>query len=58
MTFALASEYHLLSPSQQSQVTHILIDDGDWSPAMILAATTVIPESKDNDERWEDAKPL
>lgn len=40
-TYALASEYHRLTPSQQSQVTHILADDGEWTKAQIAEAMGV-----------------
>lgn len=37
-TYCLASEYHRLTPAQQSQVDHILIDDGEWTEAQIASA--------------------
>lgn len=30
-TFALASEYHRLTPAQKDQVDHIICDDGEWT---------------------------
>jgi hypothetical protein len=37
-TYCLASEYDRLTPKQQRQVDHILIDDGDWDKEMIALA--------------------
>lgn len=34
-SYALASTYHRLSPTQQSQITHIIPDDGEWTLSMI-----------------------
>lgn len=36
--YALASEYLCLTPEQRLRVDHILIDDGDWTEAMIAKA--------------------
>lgn len=36
-TFALASEYHRLTSEQRDRVTHIIADDGEWTPAQISA---------------------
>jgi hypothetical protein len=36
--YALASEYDRLTPAQRLRVDHILIDDGDWTEAMIAKA--------------------
>jgi hypothetical protein len=36
--YALASEYGRLTPTQQSAVTHIIADDGTWTPDQITAA--------------------
>lgn len=30
-TFALASEYHRLTPAQKDRVEHIICDDGEWT---------------------------
>lgn len=35
MTYALASEYDRLSPDQKDRVTHIIIDDGEWTQEQI-----------------------
>lgn len=43
--FALASEYSRLSPAEQDRVTHIIADDGDWTPEQISAYL----------QRWRDA---
>ena len=37
MRFALASNWHLLTPAQRQHCDHIIIDSGDWSPAQITA---------------------
>lgn len=36
-TFALASEYHHLSPAQKDRVEHIIADDGTWSLTQIAS---------------------
>lgn len=36
-TFALASEYHRLTPAQRDQVDHIICDDGNWTLEQIAA---------------------
>lgn len=37
-TYCLLSEYDRLTPEQQSQVDHILADDGTWNREMIALA--------------------
>lgn len=36
-TFALASEYHRLTPAQKDRVDYIICDDGDWTLKQISA---------------------
>ena len=50
--YCLASEYDRLSPEQASTVTHILIDDGDWSPEQISTAIHGLPDPSPLPDDW------
>lgn len=46
MPYALLSEYHRLSPTQKSAVTHLIPDDGEWTDTQIA---TYIANDNPND---------
>lgn len=52
-TFALLSEYHLLTPAQKSQVDHIVCDDGEWTQEMITLAIQFPLEDPNHEDRWD-----
>lgn len=58
MPFALASEYDRLTPEQQSRVTEILIDDGDWTEEQIAEAVAkacgIAPRPSAVEEHFQD----
>lgn len=51
-TFALASEYHRLTPAQKDQVDCILADDGEWTQEMIALAIQFPLERIDHEDDW------
>lgn len=54
-TYALASEYHLLTPAQKDQVEYLIIDNGIWTEEMInnyIATTFVSDIETERREGW------
>lgn len=51
-TYALLSEYDRLTPAQQSQVDHIIADDGDWTQEMIALAIQFPLEDPNHEDNW------
>lgn len=51
-TYALASEYHRLSPAQKDQVDCILADDGTWDREMIALAIQFPLERVGHEDDW------
>lgn len=57
-TFALSSELRRLTPDQRDLVTHVIIDDGEWSEAQITEYINqwmgILPDPPTNDD-WTRA---
>lgn len=51
-TYALLSEYDRLTPEQQSQVDHIILDDGEWTQEMIALAIQFPLEDSNHEDNW------